>query len=39
VIINIDLEEEVIEKVDKQAEKEERSRKKMLELIIKRSVQ
>jgi len=35
--VNIDLDKEILEKVDEQATKEERSRKQMLELLIKRS--
>jgi len=35
----IDLDEKVIEKVEKQAEQEQRSRKQMIELIVERSVQ
>lgn len=37
MIINIDLEDEIIKKVDNQAKQEDRSRKKMLELIVKRA--
>jgi len=37
LIINIDLDEDLIKQVDEQAEKEERSRRKMIELIVKRS--
>lgn len=39
MIINIDLDDETIKKVEQKAQIEQRSRKQMLELIIKRSVQ
>ena len=37
--ILIDLNDKVIEKVEKKAEEEKRSRKQMIEIIVERSVQ
>jgi len=39
MIINIDLDEETVKKVEKKAESEQRSRKQMIELLVKRAVQ
>lgn len=36
--ILIDLDEKVIEKVEQRAEKEQRSRKQMIEILVERSV-
>lgn len=37
--ILIDLDDKVIEKVEKKAESEQRSRKQMIEILVERSVQ
>ena len=37
--ILIDLDDKIIEKVEKKAESEQRSRKQMIEILVKRSVE
>ena len=37
MIINIELDEDIISKVQRQADQEKRSRKQMIELIVERS--